>query len=145
LGEPHLQNHKESENVNLKKREAERRRDFMKEIILREPLLSAAKLNEFARKQFGGMLRTSTIYALKEELGFDRLGNLRVPNQEPVARPRNADETNRGTFPLLISLPDTDRPAETAGKLLKRLEESGVVNLRISGSGATWIVVEPAA
>jgi hypothetical protein len=133
--------------VNLKKREAERRREFMKEIILRDPLLSAAKLNEFARKEFGGMIRTSTIYEMKEELGFDRLGNLRVPNQGPaaVARARNAAETNRGVFPLLISLSDAERPAEVAGRLLKRLEESGVVNLKISGSGATWIVVEPAA
>jgi len=133
--------------LNLKKREAERRRDFMKEIILKDPLLSAAKLNEFAKKEFGGMLRTSTIYELKEGLGFDRLGNLRVPNQDlaPVARARNTGETNRGVFPLLISLPDTDRPVEIANKLLQRLEENGIVNLKISGSGATWIVVEPAA
>ena len=130
--------------MNLKKREAERRRDFMKELILRDPTASASKLNELARKEFGGMIRTSTIYEMKEELGFDRLGNIRVPNQEAVTRGRNPGETNRGVFPLLVSLPDTDRPAETAGKLLKRLEESGVVNLRISGSGATWIVVEPA-
>jgi hypothetical protein len=129
--------------VNLKKREAERRRDFMKELILKNPLASAAKLNEHAKKEFGGMIRTSTIYEMKEELGFDRLGNIRVPSQEPVVRARNPGETNRGVFPLLISLPDTDRPAETAGKLLKRLEETGIVNLKISGSGATWIVVEP--
>ncbi len=138
--------------MNLKKREAERRREFMKEIILREPLLSAAKLNALAQKEFGAKLRTSTIYEMKEELGFDRLGNLLLPNQAtaapkgaPVVRARNAAETNRGVFPLLISLPSADRPADVAGTLLKRLEESGIVNLKISGSGATWIVVEPAA
>jgi hypothetical protein len=131
--------------VNLKKREAERRRDFMKEIILKNPKLSAAKLNEYARKEFKSMLRTSTIYEMKEELGFDRLGNIRVPNQESeaVERARNTGDTNRGVFPLLISLPDTESPADVAGRLLKRLEENGIVNLRISGSGATWIVVEP--
>ncbi len=131
--------------MNLKKREAERRRDFMKEIILKNPKLSAAKLNEYARKEFKSMLRTSTIYEMKEELGFDRLGNIRVPNQESeaVERARNTGDTNRGVFPLLISLPDTESPADVAGRLLKRLEENGIVNLRISGSGATWIVVEP--
>ena len=133
--------------MNLKRREAERRRDFMKEIILKDPLLSAAKLNQFAQREFGSKLRTSSIYEMKEELGFDRLGNIRVPNQdpEPVVRARNAGETNRGVFPMLISLPDTDRPAEIAGLLLKRLEENEIVNLKISGSGPTWIVVEPAA
>lgn len=131
--------------MNLKKREAERRRDFMKEIILKNPKLSAAKLNEFARKEFKGMIRTSTIYKMKEELGLDRLGNIRVPNQDPVARARNADKTNLGVFPLLISLPASDLPADIASHLLKRLGESQIVNLKITGSGATWIVVEPAA
>lgn len=133
--------------MNLKKREAERRRDFMKEIILKNPLLSAAKLNEFAKKEFGSRIRTSSIYEMKEGLGFDRFGNIRVPNQDPtpVERARNPGETNRGLFPLLISLPRTDRPEEIATHLFKRLEESGIVNLKISGSGATWIVVEPAA
>ncbi len=140
--------------MNLKRNEAERRREFMKEIILRNPKLSAAKLNEFARKEFGSMLRTSTIYQLKEELGFDRLGNLRVPHQAqgaepaagdqvPVTRARNAGETTRGVFPLLISLATTERPVEMAEKLLKRLEDNGIVHLKITGSGASWIVVEP--
>src|SRR5665213_2071948 len=133
---------KESDRpMNLKRREAERRRDFMKEIILKDPLMSATKLNQFAQREFGSKLRTSSIYEMKEELGFDRLGNIRVPNQdpEPVVRARNAGETNRGVFTMLISLPDTDRPAEIAGLLLKRLEENEIVNLKISGSGPTWI------
>jgi hypothetical protein len=138
--------------MRTKKADVEKRREFMKQLIIKDPTMSGSKLNNLLFKEFGTRLRINNVYDLKEALGFDRTGKLKQPGppgstpSNPTAvtmAARNTGETT--TFPLLVQIAPAESPIDFAERLLTRLREAGVINLKVGGRGDTWAVIEPAA
>jgi hypothetical protein len=133
--------------MKIKKADVEKRREFMRTLIRKDPKMSGSKLNALLFKEFGTKLRINTVYDLKEELGYDRNGEPKRPGGAPAAAAvaaRNVGETAAGVFPLLVPTTANDKPIEFAERVLARLQAAGVINLKVSGHGDTWMVIEQA-
>lgn len=130
--------------MNTKRAEIDKRREYMKQLILKDPKMSGSKLNDEFHKKFNTRLRINTVYDLKEVLGYDRNGN-RVGAPPEAARARNvAPVVAAGVFPLLVATTSDDKPLDFAERLLTRLQTAGVINLKVSGHGDSWLVIEQA-
>ena len=127
-----------------KREDVANRREYMKTLILANPTMTGAKLNELFAKKYGDRLRINTVYDLKEEVGLDRRGKPKEPSQAPLGHiAARAPGEKLIAFPMMISIDPGDTAASFAQKLFSQLQDAGVVNLKITGSSPTWIVVEP--
>ena len=125
---------------NVKRKEVDERRLYMKSLILKHPTMSGYSLNELFYRKYQSKMRINTIFDLKEELGLDRRTGTPTGKGPTTFQRQHPSQA----FPMLIQL-EKENPTELVQKVLDRLSAASVlINLRVITTGANYIVLEQA-